>query len=428
MAFRLPVGPDWADGVNDLPDQPLGVGDGHGPVGTPNAIDSRQVDGPGGTTEISIEQIPDSPELERAEQGTFQQRLSMLYDTAIGYLGVMGRGTFVQDSGRLFGVPTVWRILSAKVKRIRKGNEAELSYTAESISFDSPPDEYSVSASPLGLDILKHPRYAWALNPVDSDTGTYVTVGDTTISFVDIKTAIIRMIQSYRDAPFFPSANQVNGLIQSNIMDQLQKDSDNKTHIDVQIPILGFDPNPADGVISDIPRWNGVGADLPDGNYPYAIVSAPVDLSSDIDPIVIAIAAARELISKLWRQEDAPYLPIVQITRSQYFFAPVYLDLGGYTQNPLDVIPDYFIDPNQDGTDNIFSQLSKINPQLFSTTGINGGPINMTGLRQADSVEYQRTWFKVTQSWLVSFIGTFDPQLYTTKNRPQKASDYVSLI
>jgi len=418
MSFILPVGPDWADGVNDLPAQPKGAS-GFGKVGTPVPAGAREVDGANGGTEVQLEELTNSPEIERAEQGTFQHRLEMFYDTAIAYLGGLGRGTFVQDSGRLFGVPTVWRILSSKVQR-KRGNIAELSYTAESISFDSPPDEYDLQTADLGLDILKHPRYAWALSPVSSDIATKKHVGDTDIFYTDIKSGIIRLIQSYRDAPFFPSTSAINGLIQTNIMSQIKSG-----FIDIHVNNTAYDSTQA---TATPPHWDGTNANKPTGNYLYAIVSVPVDLSDDADPIVIALATAKEIISKLWRGEDTPYIPTIELRWSQYFFAPVYLDLGGYSQDPVGVVPDYFLDPNQDGTDNIFSQLSKICPQLFSSTGMNGGPVNISWLRKADKVDYQRTWFKVDHIWIGSPIGTWDPDLYNTNDRPQKASDFSNLI
>lgn len=423
--FRLPTGFDWADGVSNLPPQPLGTQGASGPLGTPNAADSRHVDSPNGGTEVTQEEAEDSPEIERAEQGTFSHRLTMFYDTAVNYLAGLGRGTFVQDSGRILGVQTVWRILSSRVKR-KKGNVAELSYTAESTSFDSPPDEYSLTPSDLGLDILKHPRYSWALNPIPNDsTINKTTVGNTDIFFTDIKSAIIRLIQSYRDAPFFPSPNQINGLIQTNIMSQLKNGV-----LDVHYNNTAYNPNPGPNgpPIVDPVRWDGLTADKPTVNCPYFIIGVPVNLADPTDAIAIALAAAKELISKLWRQEDVPYIPVVQIQWSQFVFAPIYEDLGGYTQDPLTVIPDYFIDPNQNGTDNIFSQLSKINPQLFSSTGLNGGPVHISWLRKADQVDYQRTWFKVTRTWIGSPIGTWDESLYTTENRPQTANDFSSLI
>jgi hypothetical protein len=248
------------------------------------------------------------------------------------------------------------------------------------------------------------------------------------ITFTDIKTSLLRLIQAYTDSPFFPSADNVNGLIQNNIMDQLTDDGTGKTHIDVNFPNAGFDPKkPAtapeywDGNASSLPNLTGT-------NDPYLIVTVPVNLSDPTDPVAIAIAAAKELISKLWKGEDTPLIPTWEIEWSQYYFRPVQLDGGCYVQNPVGVVPDYFIDPNQNGTSNIFANLSNINPQLFASNGIQGGPVNISWLRLPDTQNYQRTWFKVTRRWLGSPVGAWDPDLYNTFNRPQTANDYSQFI
>lgn len=432
MSFIVPVGPDRADGVTKLPPSPQGAAGTPAPLGTPTpagVVFSQSSAGPG---TITIEERPDGTDIERAEQATFQKKLVMGYQAAVSLLGSMGRGTFLADSGSGFGVQTVWRILSSRIRSL-KGNLAELSYTAESISFDSPPDDFNIVPVELGLDILKHPRYAIPLSPVVGDSGTYTTVGDTDITFVQVKTSIIRLIQAYRDAPFFPSANNINGLIQNNILDQLTTDSNNKTHIDVQVPNVGFDPSQpptpanADGSFNP-PHWDGKLSDIPEGNSPYWIVTAPVDLSSPSDPIAIAMAAAKELISKLWRGEDTPLSVGWEIEWDQYVFKPVYLDGGGYIQDPFGIVPDYFMDPNQNGSSNIFKNLSSLNPQMFSADGTIGGPLNISWLRMPDSMEYQRTWFKIKRRWRGTTLGGWDFDLYNQEPRPTLATQYEQLI
>lgn len=424
--FILPIGPDWADGKTSLPPNPLGSGGGGAVLGTPTPDGAVIIDAGGNTvSEVPVESQPDSPEIERAEQGTFQQRLTMSYDRAISYLGVLGRGTFVADSGNGFGVQTVWRILSSKVRRLL-GNTAELSYSAESISFDSPPDEYDITTTDLGLDLLKHPRYAWALSPIANDNFTHKKAGDTNIFFTDIKSAIIRMIQTYRDAPVFPSADGINGLFHNNIMSASKAGLLPVHYNNPAYPAANTD-GPGGPKTVDPVKWNGV-LPAPTANCPYFIVNVPVDLTDDFDPIVIALAAAREIISLLWLQEDTPYIPSFQVTLSRYFFRPVYHNGGGYVEDPVGIVPDYFMDPNQDGSDNIFSQLSNINPQLFAADGKKGGPVQISWLRKADHTEYQRTWFKVTMTWEGAANGVWNPKLYTTDDRPQKASDFSNLI
>ncbi len=86
--------------------------------------------------------------------------------------------------------------------------------------------------------------------------------------------------------------------------------------------------------------------------------------------------------------------------------------------------------PSQDGTDTIFDKLAIDNPQDYSIDGLSGGAakVNISWLRKADEVEYQRTWFKTTSIWIGAPIGSWDLQLYSGGNRPQNANDFVQMI
>lgn len=436
---NYPTGFDWGDGITNLPTQPFGTG-GSGTFGTPLPSSAITVAYPPGNSSQPPEETADSPEIERAEQATVMHTFKMSWNDGKALIVGLGRGVFLQDS---FG--NITRILSSKIKKMR-GNQCEITIIAESISFDTPPDDFQIDPVDLGLDLIKHPRYSWAILPITSDSSTSVTVGDTVINYVSVKSSIIRLIQSYRDSPFFPSADQINGLIQNNIMAQL-----NNGFLNVQVPNPDFDPNPADGVIADPPNWNGANANKPTGNYPYAIVAVPVDLTNPDDPLAIALAAAKEIISKLWRQEDVPYLVGYRIRWTQYFFAPPYLNPGGYLENPLNVVPSYFMQPetlqmslargdfaspfnNQDtispitGGPTIFDELTHFNPQAYATNGLSDGPLNISALRKADEYVYQRTWFAKTSVWDISMIGFFDPDYYSGGNRPQNANDFDQLI
>lgn len=436
----FPTGLDWGDGVTALPNQPIGSG-GSGIFGTPTPGGAVTIALPPGAVTQPQQENPDSPEIERAEQATVTHTFKMSWTEGVALIVTLGRGVFLEDTGG-----NITRILSSRIKKMR-GNQCEITVVAEGISFDSPPDDFQIDPIDLGLDIIKHPRYSWALAPVPADQSTNtVTVGDTVINYVAVKSAIIRLIQAYRDSPFFPSADQVNGLIQNNIMSQL---SDG--FLNVQVPNPTFDPNPADGVIAQPPNWDGVNAHKPTGNYQYAIVAVPVNLADPTDPLAIALAAAKEVISKLWRQEDTPYLTGFQIRWTQYFFAPAYLDCGGYLQDPLTVVPDYFMQPealqtslargsfsspfnNQDTVPahssgpTIFDKITLLNPQAYSTDGMSGGPLQISWLRKADEYVYQRTWFAVSHVWVGSPIGNWDSDLYTHNDRPQDANGYDNLI
>jgi hypothetical protein len=151
------------------------------------------------------------------------------------------------------------------------------------------------------------------------------------------------------------------------------------------------------------------------------------------DKVAIALGAAQEIIMKLWRLEDTPLLNGFEITWSEYYFRPPPINGGSYIENPAAAtppLPDYFLStaypPNSVNT--IFDNMAQWNPQCFSSTGNANGSVNISWLRDADSIEYQRTWFKVTRKWLGAPIGAWDAEIYTTESRPKYATDYQNLV
>jgi len=394
MAFRLPFGFDRASDPNNpnLPLQPAGTGGALGPVGTPQPAGDLIVAGDDNGT--NVQENPDSPEIERAEQATFMHKFKTTWQNACSFLTVLGRGTFVQDSGfyaSSSGGGTIWRVLSSKIQAIR-GGYAELSVTAESISFDSPPDDYQMIPVELGIDIIKHPRYFYALYPSGSDFTDLVGVAPTQATRAQVKQSIIRAIQTYRDSPYFPQAGQVtlNGIVQNSIVNYF---------ISSLIPTI----------------------------LPPSSSESQIDVSGDAG-CLLAIAAAGEIIQKLWNNIDSPYMPGFQVTLKQYFFRPVFENPGGYIESPVGIVPDYFISPSQSGPDTIFDQMAAINPQCFSNDGTSTGTVNISWLRKADEVVYQRTWFEVTSTWIGSPIGHWDLQIYQNGHRPTSPSDYLPLV
>jgi hypothetical protein len=373
--FILPTGGDRADGVTNLPAQPIGSS-GSGKVGTPTPAGALAIKS-NSPLNTWTEEETDSPEFERAEQATFLHRLNMDYKSALTMLSNLPRGTFVKDS-----FSNVWRILSSKIQS-KRGTNASLSYTAESISFDSPPDEFSCQAVDLGLDIIKHPRYSWALLPYQYDTQSYATFGDTNtkIYFSDIKSQIVRLIQNYQDAPIYPSNFSVaNGYVHENILQSLGSGT-----IDVNIPNPnGYQPPSGSTTVPTPPTWDGNAATKAALGKTSRYVTVVINLyncngknllSSPTSPIAIAIAAAQELISKIWRGETTPYLTGYRISWSQYYFVPVLLNPGGYIENPVGVVPDYFMSPSQTGRDTIFDALPFVNPQSYSQNRLIGGDL-----------------------------------------------------
>jgi hypothetical protein len=379
-SWILPIGINRGDGVTVLPAQPEGSGGSGATVGTPDPDGDLFVFSSSGNPDL--EQDVNNPEIERAEQATFQNVLRGGWDIALSYLSVLSRGTFIEDTAQ-----NVWRILSSKIK-IMAGGMAELSIVGESISFDTPPDEFSIDAVELGINIIKHPRYFPFLNPSTSnpvdgsnDYTTNVGVAPNTATVAQIKSAIIRAIQTYVDSPFQPSANAINGLIQNSVVNSIATSN-------VYVGLSGQQIN-----------------------------------VSDSNVCAYAIAAAGEIVQKLWKQEDSPYLPAWEITWVQYTFAPEYLDPGAYSASPIGFVPDYFISPTQDGTTTIFDQFAVLNPQAFSSDGTDTGTTQISWLKKADTQEFQRTWFRTVHRWVGSAIGTWDPQIFTENQRVTQPID-----
>jgi len=273
---------------------------------------------------------------------------------------------------------------------------------------------------------MKHPRYSWALLPYVSDQSSQYTVGNTKVYYTQIKESIVRMIQAYKDSPTYPGASTWMGTVQGMVLSQIKGGK-----LDVQVLNPHFTaPVNASTKIPDPVYWDGFTASIWSGtaligpNCQYYIISVPCNLSSAGNPITIALAAAKEMLYKIWRGEDTPPVTGYEITWSQYYYAPVYLNPGNYVESPVGIVPDYFLSPSQTGTDTIFDQLTLINPQSFSQDGTSGGVLDMSCLRKPDEVDYQRTWFKVTRKWICSPVGHWDEDLLTQNPRPMYATDY----
>lgn len=380
---NLPVGFDSADGVTPLPPQPSGSTGPYAQLGTPAPDGDVQVisNDNGNPT---IENDPNFPIIERAEQATSQNKLKMSWSACLYYIALYGRGTFVTDS-----FLKVWRVLSSSIQRVRSGEQVgEFSLTLESISFDSPPDEYQDIPVELGINIINHPRYFWALFPTKDDYNTTVTIeggsGPTTTNVANIKQTLIRQIQTYQDAPYFPPTNSsvlnYEGLLQNQIVSAI-------TNSTIQVTVDGT-------------------------SYTYTNTA---EASAEIGA---AFYAAGEIIQKLWYQLDTPYLAGRQVTWTQYYFAPVYLNPGGYLEDPVGIVPDYFFSPTQNPYTTVYDQFAQRNPQAYSNDGTTSGAVNISWLRKADEVEYQRTWFRITRTWIGSPIGHWDAQLFSNLDRP----------
>jgi hypothetical protein len=448
--FVIPVGWDSADGVTLLPAQPYQSGGTPLIVGTP--LPTAQVEIFGGYNDGTfLEEQPGSPRIERAEQCTCEHTIELAKSDAITLFANLPRGTIVSDTGA-----NIWRVLSCDYTRTNDLH-CSLHYVMESLSFDTPPDDFEINDVSLDLFIIKHPRYWRWLCPYSGDT-TAIQLGDSAQSSIaQIKEALIRIVQNYIESPFYPSQNLTQNYLQSNIIDGLNNGT-------FQIPVKNPIFQPGSTNVQPV-TWDGNAASIPsrgNPNCPYYLVpvtKAWLDDDPDIGPIHMAMAAAQELITKLWRQEDTPYIPAYEIVWTQRFFQPVYLNPGAYPEDPRDVVPSYFmgapqsdfsnigsIPRGQQGevgpidqyfngdsvaaagseNDSILDQLVAINPQLFSSDGTASGNLVISSLRTSDSYHYERTWFATVHKWKVACVGKWDKDLYLEygASAPQSVSDF----
>lgn len=414
---QLPVFWTLADG---------GETDGVPNLGTANAAGQLIIQGPAGATDYVLQEATDSPRFERAEQGTVTKTFTDIpWLDSCTYMAGLARGTVQVDLSQGADDPLYFRILSSEQQK--QGSKARISIVSESLSFDTPPDEFQVVPIELGIDILRHPRYRLALDPSITDqTDTVPVPGDwgAVVSISTIKQAIVRAVQTYRDSPIFPSADNVNGLFQNNIVTQFNADTMN-----ILWPNPQFDPL-EDTVAPQ--EWDGSMANFPIDNCQYLIVQIPIS-----DPsIQYCLAAAKEIILKIWRMEDTPLLTGFEVTWSAYYTRPPEINPGSYVENPMTdanpALPDYFwatdglinwIPPRQGepsdqgmpGELSIFDFMAFLNPQCYADdNGVN----SISWLRKADEIEFNRCWFRITRKWLGAPIGNWDEDIYNTNARP----------
>ena len=418
--YLLPTGYDHA-------------GDGNTIYGTPSQPGQITTYGANGQTTLQVEELINSPIIERADQQTITHHYKMAYTDAQTWILLFYRGVILHDSQG-----NISKVLSAQSQR-DKADTCIFTVVSEMMFSDLPPDEFSIDEVSLNIDIIKHPRYFFALNPDSTDASNAITVGTTTVYATSVKQAIIRAIQSYRDAPFYPSKDNINGLIQNNIFNQL-----NNGHVNINYP----NPSYTTSKDADAPVfWDGNWSDMPTDNCPYFILSAP----STSGGLPLACAAAFEIISKIWRGVDTPYIAGYQINYSSFYWIQPNLNPGGYIENPFSgagggsgnidpvtgntipvavpELPDTFWStafPAGSAPGTIFDSLSILNPTSYSSTGASGGAFAISWLRLADIPQFNRTYFKLTKRWIGSPIGHWDYDIYGQKNRPTNVSDYNS--
>lgn len=132
---------------------------------------------------------------------------------------------------------------------------------------------------------------------------------------------------------------------------------------------------------------------------------------------------ATELFYKKYKQEDSFYLSGYKVTWSQYFWTPQLLNPGGYIEDPVAQggLPYQFWSTNglPAGGYNIFSLTSNYNENMFPNFNLlNIPPYGLSWLRQSDTMHLQRTWFRVTRTWIGAPLGNWDNELYNRIVQP----------
>ena len=313
------------------------------------------------------------------------------------------------------------------------------------MSFDCPPDEFQCNTVDLGLDLIKNPRYFYALLPTSQIPPEMLPNGlalDTQYQ-ESVKSVIVRAIQAYRENPLVPPGQVFNSTTgyYHDLISNMVHPTVGQLNVPVKNP--NFRPQFRSTQDAKIYPVNGIGwpaAATSDGQPNSPIIYTYHDPKAGLDPnnkILMALAAANELVAKVWRNEDTPPIYGIELSWSEYYWRPPYLNLGGYIEDPMKEaapqLPDYFTCPKviPDGT-TIFDAIGYFNPQDYSPTGYAGGGVNISWLRQADTLEFQRTFFKVTRRWIGAPVGCWDGDLFkgnkkASDHRPSVYTDYKYL-
>ncbi len=292
-----------------------------------------------------FEEYPDSPTIERSEQATITHRFVCDESTGIDMITTFGRGTILTDS---FLNST--KVLTTTLTHNR-GGFYTFTMVSEGLTFDNPPDLFSIEIVELNPAAEKHPRYS------------------------DL---------SYQDRYTVRNANITDA-------------SDLSTQYESVISTFTGGPSGSNPGAAQFP-----GPPVPRNQY----------------------NEAKELLLKLHKGEDSFYLPGYKISWSQYFWSPQPLNAGGFIEDPIGsgTLPFYFWslngseDPGSQTQPGIFSNswfadLAAANPTIFGT--------GISWLRLADSVDYERTWYKITHTWQGGPLGQWDQQWYIVN--PQQA-------
>lgn len=372
----LPCGWDRADGLGGR------MGDA--------ASDRVKATWPGATdpakntaANMPLQEEADSPVIENAEQQTITHRFHGGRNTAFTLLNGLHRGIIRQDSNG-----NIVKLLSA-TGQSQGADHATLHTVDEVMSGDTPPDRFEVVPVEMGLNIIKHPRYFYSFfgNSYGSATESENQM-------------VIRLLQDYFDNTSYQFRD---GLIRLLVQ---------------SLGHTGTNPQPPRGALDS--ATNAWKWDSPVGGG-----------TAYIKGTNMAKAAAIEIISKYWRGEETPSMVAVQLSWTEFYWTPQFLNPGGYIEDPITGggLPDFLwsthfpADPNDLYT--IFWGMAQINPQNYSDIGNRAGSTRISWRREADREVRERTFFGIEHRWTGSPFGHWDEQLYSQTSRPTRYENYL---
>ena len=348
------------DGIADFPISGFDWADGQN-IGTPTPDDARLLaTSPYSFGEHFFEELPDSPECDSGDVVTVRHRFRCDYETGQIYFQGLLRGSLMEDSdGNLSTV------LNTSLNR-QRGDTALLTVTAELI-LDPPMDEFQVTPIEFNLALEKHPRYHAVFTYNLKPDG--VTPIDTT-------------------KPVGP-----------NLVEMMKRGAQNP-----QTLYSATDANWLNA--TTVPGWND----------PVPYIANSTTLGALITEMQLAYR----------RGEFEFYLSGWQVQWSWYYFGLSQLgglvgqalypaDEGGYVQDPVvsGFLPSYFwsLDGTADHSDenNMLARLPVLDSNALYGTPANG---KFSWLKQADHVEFNRTWFKQTLTWVGGPLGIWDFKVY----------------
>lgn len=361
----LPTGRERADGED-------------GRLGTATPAGAVKIQSADGNDVISVNEEPDSPIVERAEQKTVTHNYTMSWEAAKTQQDNMPRGAifYENDDSDPEWTP-MYKVLSTRIKHAR-GGSATLEVVAEQLNGDVPPDQFNIVPVELNFNIMKFPRYYRALKGYTSDEQL-------------LNLGVIRQLQNYMDNPSYAARDAISyRLYQS----------------------LG-----KPGTVTD-------GIPVPDSSF-----ADPANATGIITPVTgtdFAKYAALEIVSKHWLGIENPYIVGWQITYSQYFWRPQHLHPGGVIQAPYyEVDEQFIISPDiawADGItnipeDTIFADMWEKNPQAYlpleaSYEFSSYDYTAISWLRKADQMYFERTFYRVDKTWIGAPVGSWDPDMF----------------